>query len=214
MRQYIVCGFNAEDEIFDNKPLVTALGSTNIEGIVLAETFLDIVNKEIRTSTDLSYKESMNKILNGLNNQNSLVDSIFSLYKDINFADNRLNMIRDNTTKSLFKLINDDYNALYNNAFESTIQNLTLVSLMRGHDIQQDTIALSQYRKDKNSYYYIIISPTQRVASEYNNIDSLMDIKLSQQEALIDGILHINRIQELQELLVKLRVLVKVQKKS
>lgn len=46
MRQYIVCGFNAEDEIFDNKPLVTALGSTNIEGIVLAETFLDIVNKE------------------------------------------------------------------------------------------------------------------------------------------------------------------------
>ena len=40
-----------------------------------------------------------------------------------------------------------------------------------------------------------------------------MDIKLSQQEALIDGILHINRIQELQELLVKLRVLVKVQKK-
>ena len=46
MRQYIVCGFNAEDEIFDNKPLVTALGSTNIEGIVLAETFLDIANKE------------------------------------------------------------------------------------------------------------------------------------------------------------------------
>lgn len=46
MRQYIVCGFNAEDEIFDNKPLVTALGSTNIEGVVLAETFLDIVNKE------------------------------------------------------------------------------------------------------------------------------------------------------------------------
>ena len=46
MRQYIICGFNAEDEIFDNKPLVTALGSTNIEGIVLAETFLDIVNKE------------------------------------------------------------------------------------------------------------------------------------------------------------------------
>ena len=102
---------------------------------------------------------------------------------------------------------------LRDNIVESTIQNLTLVSLMRGHDIQQDTIALSQYRKDKNSYYYIIISPTQRVASEYNNIDSLMDIKLSQQEALIDGILHINRIQELQELLVKLRVLVKVQKK-
>lgn len=93
---------------------------------------------------------------------------------------------------------------LRDNIVESTIQNLTLVSLMRGHDIQQDTIALSQYRKDKNSYYYIIISPTQRVASEYNNIDSLMDIKLSQQEALIDGILHINRIQELQELLVKL----------
>ncbi|MDD6606692.1 MAG: hypothetical protein PUF00_02855 [Paraprevotella sp.] len=103
---------------------------------------------------------------------------------------------------------------LRDNIVESTIQNLTLVSLMRGHDIQQDTIALSQYRKDKNSYYYIIISPTQRVASEYNNIDSLMDIKLSQQEALIDGILHINRIQELQELLVKLRVLVKVQKNS
>ena len=85
---------------------------------------------------------------------------------------------------------------------------------VRGHDIQQDTIALSQFRKDKNSYYYIIISPTQRGASEYNNINSLMDIKLSQQEALIDGILHINRIQELQELLVKLRVLVKVQKNS
>ena len=99
---------------------------------------------------------------------------------------------------------------LRDNIVESTIQNLTLVSLMRGHDIQQDTIALSQYRKDKNSYYYIIISPTQRVASEYNNIDSLMDIKLSQQEALIDGILHINRIQELQELLDKLRDLVKV----
>ena len=93
---------------------------------------------------------------------------------------------------------------LRDNIVESTIQNLTLVSLMRGHDIQQDTIALSQYCKDKNSYYYIIISPTQRVASEYNNIDSLMDIKLSQQEALIDGILHINRIQELQELLVEL----------
>ena len=103
---------------------------------------------------------------------------------------------------------------LRDNIVESTIQNLTLVSLIRGHDIQQDTIALSQYRKDKNSYYYIIISPTQRVASEYNNIDSLMDIKLSQQEALIDGFLHINRIQELQELLVKLRVLVKVQKNS
>ena len=99
---------------------------------------------------------------------------------------------------------------LRDNIVESTIQNLTLVSLMRGHDIQQDTIALSQYRKDKNSYYYIIISPTQRVASEYNNIDSLMGIKLSQQEALIDGILHINRIQELQELLDKLRDLVKV----
>ena len=103
---------------------------------------------------------------------------------------------------------------LRDNIVESTIQNLTLVSLMRGHDIQQDTIALSQYRKDKNSYFNIIISHTQRVASEYNNIDSLMDIKLSQQEALIDGILHINRIQELQELLVKLRVLVKVQKNS
>ena len=102
---------------------------------------------------------------------------------------------------------------LRDNIVESTIQNLTLVSLMRGHDIQQDTIALSQYRKDKNSYYYIIISHTQRVASEYNNIDSLMDIKLSQQEALIDGILHINRIQELQELLDKLRDLVKVQNK-
>lgn len=99
---------------------------------------------------------------------------------------------------------------LRDNIVESTIQNLTLVSLMRGHDIQQDTIALSQFRKDKNSYYYIIISPTQRVASEYNNIDSLMGIKLSQQEALIDGILHINRIQELQELLDKLRDLVKV----
>ena len=99
---------------------------------------------------------------------------------------------------------------LRDNTVESTIQILTLVSLMRGHDIQQDTIALSQYRKDKNSYYYIIISPTQRVASEYNNIDSLMDIKLSQQEALIDGILHLNRIQELQELLDKLRDLVKV----
>ena len=46
MIQYIVCGFNSEDEIFDNKPLVTALGSTTIDGIVLAETFLDIVNKE------------------------------------------------------------------------------------------------------------------------------------------------------------------------
>ena len=46
MIQYIVCGFNSEDEIFDNKPLVTALGSTNIDGIILAETFLDIVNKE------------------------------------------------------------------------------------------------------------------------------------------------------------------------
>ena len=41
-----------------------------------------------------------------------------------------------------------------------------------------------------------------------------MDIKLSQQEALIDGILHINRIQELQELLDKLRDLVKVHKNS
>ena len=85
---------------------------------------------------------------------------------------------------------------------------------MRGHDIQQDTIALSQYRKDKNSYYYIIISPTQRGASESSDIDNLLDMIFSQQEALIDGILHINRIQELQELLVKLRVLVKVQKNS
>ena len=84
---------------------------------------------------------------------------------------------------------------------------------MRGHDIQQDTIALSQYRKDKNSYYYIIISPTQRVASEYNNIDSLMDIKLSQQEALIDGILQTDTIKR-REILVKFRDSVKDQKNS
>lgn len=160
---------------------------------------IDIVDKEIRTSTDLSYKESMNKILNGLNNQNSLVDSLFSLYKDINFADNRLNMIRDNTTKSLFKLINDDYNALYNNAFESTIQNLVLVSLMRGHDIQQDTIALSQYRRDKHSYY---IAPVQRSTSD---IDNLFDM-IKQQEDMTEALL---RAIEKQELLSRLINLIK-----
>ena len=171
---------------------------------------IDIVNNEIRTSTDLSHKESMNKTLNRLNNINSLVNSLFSAYEDINIADKRLNMIMDNTTKSLFKLLNDDYNAVYNNAFESTMQNLTLVSLMRGHDIQQDTIALSQYRKGKNSYYYIIISPTQRGALESSDIDNLLDTIISKQNALIDDILETIRIQEL---LDKLRDLVKVQNK-
>ena len=100
---------------------------------------------------------------------------------------------------------------LRDNIVESTIQNLTLVSLMRGHDIQQDTIALSQYRKDKNSYYYIIISPTQRGASESSDIDNLLDMIISKQNALIDDILETIRIQEL---LDKLRDLVKVQKNS
>lgn len=172
---------------------------------------IDIVNNEIRTSVDLSYKESMNEILNSLNKINSLVDSLFSAYEDITIADNRLNMIMNNTAKSLFKLINDDYNALYNNAFESTIQNLTLVSLMRGHDIQQDTIALSQYRKKKYSNYNIIISPTQRGASESSDIDNLIDMIHSQQEALIDGISQTIKIQKI---LVELRDLVKVQKNS
>lgn len=170
---------------------------------------IDIVNKEIRTSTDLSYKESMNKILNGLNNQNSLVDSLFSLYKDINFADNRLNMIRDNTTKSLFKLINDDYNALYNNAFESTIQNLVLVSLMRGHDIQQDTIALSQYRRDKHSYYNLIITPAQRSTSDSSDIDILFDMIFTKQEVMIEVLLQTIKKQEL---LSRLRNLIKSSK--
>lgn len=99
---------------------------------------------------------------------------------------------------------------LRDNIVESTIQDLTLVSLMRGHDIQQDTIALSQYRKDKNSYYNIIISPTQRGASESSDIDNLLDTIISKQEALIDDILQTIRIQEI---LDKLRDLVKVQKK-
>lgn len=171
---------------------------------------IDIVNNEIRKSTDLSYKESMNKTLRSLSKLNSLVDSLFSVYEDIYIADNRLNMISNNTTKSLFKLINDDYYAIYNNAFESTIQNLALVSLMRGHDIQQDTIALSQYHKDKNSYYNIIISPSQRSASESSDIDNLFDMIFSEQEAMIDGILQTIKSQEL---LIKLRDLVKAQKK-
>ena len=100
---------------------------------------------------------------------------------------------------------------LRDNIVESTIQNLTLVSLMRGHDIQQDTIALSQYRKDKNSYYNIIISPTQRGASESSDIDNLIDKIHSQQEAVIDGILQASKIQKI---LVELRDLVKVQKNS
>ena len=164
---------------------------------------IDIV-KKIRTSIDLS------KLLKGLKNMNSLVDSLLSAYEDINIADNRLNMIMDNTTKSLFKLINDDYNAVYNNAFESTIQNLTLVSLMRGHDIQQDTIALSQYRKDKNSYYYIIISPTQRGASESSDIDNLFDMIFSQQEDLN---VRISQTIKSQEILDKLKDLFKVPQK-
>ena len=86
---------------------------------------------------------------------------------------------------------------LRDNIVESTIQDLTLVSLMRGHDIQQDTIALSQYRKDKNSYYNIIISPTQRGASESSDIDNLLDMIISKQNALIDDILETIMIQEL-----------------
>lgn len=167
---------------------------------------IDIVNNEIRNSDDISYKESMNKTLKGLNNLNSLVDSLFSVYEDINIADNRLNMIRDNTTKSLFKLINDDYNAVYNNAFESTIQNLALVSLMRGHDIQQDSIVLSQYRKDKNSYYNIIISPTQRSSSEYSDIDNFFDMIFSEQEYILQTIKN-------QALLTRLKNLIKVPNK-
>ena len=82
---------------------------------------------------------------------------------------------------------------------------------MRGHDIQQDTIALFQYRKDKKSYYNIMISPTQRGASESSDIDNLLDTIISKQNALIDDILETIRIQEL---LDKLRDLVKVQKNS
>lgn len=80
---------------------------------------------------------------------------------------------------------------------------------MRGHDIQQDTIALSQYRKDKKSYYNIIISPTQRGVSESSDIDNLLDTIISKQNALIDDFLETIRIQEL---LDKLRDLVKVHK--
>lgn len=172
---------------------------------------IDIVNYLIRTSVDLSYKEKLNELLNCLNHKKSLGDSLLSAYEDIIIADNRLNIIMDNTTKSLFKLINDDYNAAYNNAFESTIQNLTLVSLMRGHDIQQDTIALSQYRKDKNSYYNIIISPTQRGASESSDIDNPFYITFSQQEALIDRVLQTLRYEEL--IFILRDLLDKVQKK-
>lgn len=173
---------------------------------------IDIVNNEIRTSNDLSYKELMNVFLNSLNKKKLLLDSLLSSYEDINIADNRLNMIMDNTTKSLFKLINDDYNAVYNNAFESTIQNLILVSLVRGHDIQQDTIALFQYRKDKNADYNNIISYAQRVASEYNDIDSLMDILSQQEQEELFGILLTDTIKR-REILVKLRDIFKVQKK-
>ena len=81
---------------------------------------------------------------------------------------------------------------------------------MREHDIQQDTIALSQYRKDKNSYDNIIISTTKTGASESSDIDNLLDTIISKQEALIDDILQTIRIQEI---LDKLRDLVKVQKK-
>ena len=84
---------------------------------------------------------------------------------------------------------------------------------MRGHDIQQDTIALFQYRKDKNSYYNNTISHYQRVASEYNDIDSLLDMILSQQEQEdLFGILQTDTIKR-REILVKFRDSVKDQKK-
>ena len=44
--QYIIFGYNEKDEIFDNKPLLTAIGSTNIDGIILAETFLEMTKNE------------------------------------------------------------------------------------------------------------------------------------------------------------------------
>ena len=40
----------------------------------------------------------------------AMLDFVDKKEEDINIADKRLNMIMDNTTKSLFKLLNDDYN--------------------------------------------------------------------------------------------------------
>ena len=88
---------------------------------------------------------------------------------------------------------------LRDNIVESTIQNLVLVSLMRGHDIQQDTIALSQYRRDKHSYY---IAPVQRSTSD---IDNLFDM-IKQQEDMTEALL---RAIEKQELLSRLINLIK-----
>ena len=44
--EYIIFGYNEKDELFDNKPLLTAIGSTNIDGIILAETFLEMTKNE------------------------------------------------------------------------------------------------------------------------------------------------------------------------
>ena len=44
--EYIIFGYNEKDELFDNKPLLTAIGSTNINGIILAETFLEMTKNE------------------------------------------------------------------------------------------------------------------------------------------------------------------------
>ena len=84
---------------------------------------------------------------------------------------------------------------------------------MRGYDIQQDTIALFQYLKNKNSDYNNIIINAQRVASEYNDIDSLMDILSQQEQEDLFGILRTDTIKR-REILVKLRDIFKVQKNS
>ena len=45
--QYIIFGYNEKDEIFDNKPFLTAIGSPNLPAIILAETFLAITQNEL-----------------------------------------------------------------------------------------------------------------------------------------------------------------------
>lgn len=126
--------------------------------------------------------ENSKKTIAGLQRIQDNINACINLYNNvshdnISIADSKLSIISENMIQLLMELMRKDYNAIYNNAFESTIQNLILVSLMRGHEIETEIQELSYYHESKNKYYDYIVN------AKHNNIKeiSTLDIQFQKQ---------------------------------
>lgn len=108
------------------------------------------------------YSESNEEQIRGLKKIGSTISKLQSEMNiidddNLNIADARFSEITRKAINLSLTLINSNTNGHYNNAFENTIQNLILVSRVRGREIKEFTEPFETYRKNKSDFYENIV---------------------------------------------------------